>query len=98
MNKFFTLYWNTIVKRIIRPRYIKRIRDEYKLEGSPSIIASNCIAGEMYNDLGLKFTSPTINLFFREKDFLKFVLDLKYYISQKLIFVKIVGGGIRLDS
>ena len=71
MNKFFTLYWNTIVKRIIRPRYIKRIRDEYKLEGSPSIIASNCIAGEMYNDLGLKFTSPTINLFFREKDFLK---------------------------
>ena len=98
MNKFFNLYWNTIAKRIIRPRYIKRIRDEYKLEGSPSIIASNCIAGEMYNDLGLKFTSPTINLFFREKDFLKFVLDLKYYTSQKLTFVKNSGGGYPLGQ
>lgn len=88
MNKFFNLYWNTIARHIIRPRYIKRIRDEYKLEGSPSIIASNCIAGEMYNNLGLKFTSPTINCFFRETDFLKFALKLKYYTSQKLIFVK----------
>lgn len=92
MNKLFNLYWNTVARRIIRTRYIKRIRNEYKLGISPSIIASNCIAGEMYNDLGLKFTSPTINLFFREKDFLKFVLNLKYYTSQKLIFIKNSGG------
>lgn len=91
MNKPFNLYWNTIAKCIIRPRYIKKIRDEYKLEGSPSIITSNCIAGEMYNDLGLQFTSPTINLFFREKDFLKFVLNLKHYTSQKLTFIKNSG-------
>lgn len=97
MSKLFDFYWNTIAKRVIRPRYIKRIREEYKLEGSPSIIASNCIAGEMYNDLGLKFTSPTINCFFREKDFLKFVLNLKYYTSQKLIFVKNSGGGVSVE-
>ena len=98
MNKLFNIYWNTVAKRIIRPGYIKKIRDEYKLEGSPTIIASNCIAGEMYNDLGLKFTSPTINLFFREKDFLKFVLNLKYYVAQKLIFVKNSGGGYPLGQ
>lgn len=92
MKRLFNLYWNTIAEHIIRPPYIKKIRAQYKLSSTPSIISSNCIAGEIYNDLGLRFTSPTINLFFREKDFLKFVLDMRKYTAEKLVFLKNSGG------
>lgn len=34
-----------------------------------SIISRNCIGGVMYHDLGLKCTSPTVNLFFYPDDF-----------------------------
>ncbi len=49
-----------------------------------SIISSNCIGGVMYHDLGLKFTSPTVNLFFYPEDFLKYVQNLKYYNTLEL--------------
>lgn len=47
----------------------------------PSIIASNCNGGIIYHDLGIKFYSPTINLFFYPKDYIKFISNLKYYLS-----------------
>ncbi|EOU2062754.1 DUF1919 domain-containing protein [Clostridium perfringens] len=46
-----------------------------------TIISSNCIGGMLYNDLGLKFLSPTINLFFTANDFVKFCENLNYYLS-----------------
>ncbi len=46
-----------------------------------SIISQNCIGGVFYHDMGLKFTSPTINLFFKCPDFVKFVLNLDYYLN-----------------
>ena len=35
----------------------------------------------MSHDLSLKFKSPTVNLFFRAEDFIKFCENLKYYLS-----------------
>lgn len=98
MNKFFDVYWNLIAKNFIRKPFIQKAKSEYNLKHTPSIIASNCIAGEIYNDLGLKFMSPTINLFFNAKDFLKFVLNLKYYTAQKLVFIKNTAGDYPLGQ
>lgn len=54
-----------------------------------SIIAPNCIGGVLYHRLGLQFLSPTINLFFRtNQDYLRFVSDMKYYLSLDLNFVE----------
>lgn len=50
-----------------------------------SIISQNCIGGVFYHDMGLKFQSPTINLFFDAADFLKFVSDIHYYMQCHLI-------------
>ncbi len=44
-----------------------------------SIISSNCVGGCLYHDLGLQFTSPTINLIIPES--LKFFENLKHYLS-----------------
>ena len=41
----------------------------------------------MYHELGQKFLSPTINLWMYDKDFLKFVHNLKDYLSYDLRFV-----------
>lgn len=46
-----------------------------------SIIASNCNAGIILHDLGLRFNTPTINLFFPPADYLKFLQRLPHYLS-----------------
>lgn len=46
-----------------------------------TIISMNCTGGILSHDLGLKFLSPTVNLFMRAEDFIKFCENLKYYLS-----------------
>lgn len=46
-----------------------------------SIISMNCNGGIISHDLGLQFLSPTVNLFFRADDFIKFCENLEYYLS-----------------
>lgn len=51
---------------------------------TPSIISSDCIGGVIYNNLGLKFNSPTINLWIPKTDFWEFVSNLNGYLSAEL--------------
>ena len=53
-----------------------RLRNLY-----PTIIANNCVGGKVYNDLSLRFNSPTINLFFSHTDFIEFLKNLDEYLS-----------------
>ncbi len=46
-----------------------------------SLITNNCIAGIVYHDLGLPFLTPTINLFFEDEDFFRFVGSLDHYLN-----------------
>ena len=62
---------------------IENFRSLIKTDSEFTIISSNCIGGVIYSDLHRKFLSPTINLFFSAKDFLKFVFNLDYYLSMK---------------
>ena len=50
-----------------------------------TIIARDCVGGVLYHQLGSKFLSPTINLFFTLNDFNYFCLYLKDYINAELI-------------
>ena len=49
-----------------------------------TFISQNCIGGVLYHDLGMQFLSPTINAFIPEPGFVKMVLNLRYYMEQKL--------------
>lgn len=53
-----------------------------------SIICSNCVGGIIYHRLGKQFLSPTVNLWFHQDEFIKFLLDLKGYLAEELIFVE----------
>lgn len=45
------------------------------------IFSSNCNGGIISHDLGLRFLSPTVNLFMRAEDFIKFCENPEYYLS-----------------
>ncbi len=49
-----------------------------------TLISQNCIAGVLYHDMGMQFLSPTVNTFIKEPDFVKFVLNLRHYLSYDL--------------
>ena len=60
--------------------YLRQKRSRLKNK-APTIISNNCVAGVMYHDLGLRFYSPTINLFFKADDFIRFAENLEHYLS-----------------
>mgnify|MGYP000739008681 CR=1 FL=1 len=57
------------------------LRKQYS-NGDITILTPNCLGGVLYHKLGLRFNSPTINLWMFPKDFYKFVLNLNYYVLQ----------------
>lgn len=57
-----------------------------KLSNDFTILANTCIAGKIYHKLGMRFLSPTINLWITQKEFVKFCNNLNFYINQKLVF------------
>lgn len=52
-----------------------------------TIISSNCIGGCLAHDLGIRFNSPTVNLWMVPKDFIRFCYDIPRYINSELKFV-----------
>lgn len=67
--------------------HCRRSRNRGRLQNHDfTILSSNCIGGIIYHELGCNFLSPTINLRFDSKDFIKFILNLDYYLTQELVF------------
>ncbi len=46
-----------------------------------SIFSNNCWGGFAAHTLGIRFCSPTVNLWIADQDFLRFLENLKYYLS-----------------
>ena len=65
----------------ISKRFRKRLTNDQF-----TILSSNCIGGVIYHRLGKQFLSPTINMWFRQPEFVSFCLYLDYYLQQKLVF------------
>lgn len=53
-----------------------------------SIICNNCVGGFIYQYYNLEYRSPTIGLFFLAQDYVRFLSDIKFYISKQLEFIK----------
>lgn len=88
-----------IVKMIIHSRVwseyisictrIRRKRNKKKLKNKDfTIFSSNCTGGIIYHELGEKFLSPTINIRISSKDFVKFILNINFYLEQPLVFFR----------
>ena len=53
-----------------------------------SIISSSCNGGVITSELGEQFRTPTINLWFTAKDYIKLAADLKHYMSKDVLEVR----------
>ena len=75
--------------RMKKEKYIKYIRSCYDYsQPTPTIICSTCIGGMISHNLGLKFMSPTVNIWMIPSDLVKFVSDIDRYVSSEIVFVK----------
>ncbi len=80
---FKKLYQNFIKKK--RARYSKKLLK--KLNHTDfTLITNNCSGGIIYNRLGLKFLSPTINLWMEDNDYLNFIYNLKDFVENGELF------------
>lgn len=67
----------------MRVSYVKR-RYKARIHHDISILCSNCLGAVVSHDFGLRFNSPTVNLWMSPADFTKFVGNLDYYLSKKV--------------
>lgn len=63
-------------RKKLEKKWQKRIKNK-----DFTLITQNCIGGVIYSDLGMKFTSPTINMFIEDENFVKLVENLEYYMK-----------------
>ena len=54
-----------------------------------TIISNNCWAGKVYQYYKLPYFSPTVGLYFYADDYIRFIKNLKYYISLDLQFISV---------
>jgi uncharacterized protein (DUF1919 family) len=78
---------NSIIARLEHRVYLELKKKKLK-NHNPTIISSNCNGAYILHDLGLKFNTPTVNLYFETKDYLKFVSNLDKYLSAELIEIE----------
>ena len=96
MRKKISLTYKKIFIKLgmqkIGKKYRKLIRNKIerkKIKNKEFTILSNtCIGGIIYNDLGQRFLSPTINLYITPKDFVEFLENLDDYLSSEIEPVK----------
>jgi len=74
LAEFFVNIRRKAVKRLIKKRDF-------------SVISNNCWAGRVYQYLDMPYLSPTAGLYFFTPDYIKFVSDLRHYLSCELEFI-----------
>lgn len=80
---FISKVWSHFREALWKQAHEKRCTEWRKKFNNPdvSILSVNCTGGILYHDLGLQFRSPTVNLFMRSGDFIKFCENLDHYLS-----------------
>jgi len=82
MKKIYHKITNNI---FILCRKIKNKRKKARLKNNDvTILCSDCIGGLIYNDFNMRFNSPTINLYIKPSDFIKFCKKLDFYLDSEL--------------
>lgn len=72
--------WNDLFRKIFR---IPKMRHKLKNKNF-TLFSNNCNGGFIYHDLGVRFNSPTINMFFYNDHFFIFLEHLEEYLSEEI--------------
>ena len=79
-NTGIGLRWNKLIRNLfVLPGYRRKLKNN-----SFTILCNNCNGGIITHDLGQRFNSPTVNMFFYGDHFFKFCEKFDYYINLPL--------------
>lgn len=84
MNEKIKKHLLLIYKKTIGVINNKRLKNK-----DVTIISNNCWAGIFYRNNNLEYLSPTLGLFFMAEEYIKFIYDIRDYISQDIEFISI---------
>ena len=73
---------NRLLRKAVNWKYQNRLKNRYF-----SLLSSNCNGVFILHDLGLRFNSPTVNLWITPHDFVRFLQKPQYYLEQSITFV-----------
>lgn len=68
------------IKEKIRRLRLLKYRKMNRNKGC-SLFCNNCVGGVVLHDYGLRFDTPTVNLFIYPKDYIEMLRNLKYYME-----------------
>ena len=90
-GKYLKKWFYKVMSWIVSiPYYLRRTYFRYRFKGRRfTIISNNCWAGKLYQYLDMPYLSPTVGLYFFAEDYLKFVKNLRYYLSLELRFISL---------
>lgn len=95
LRKIPPLNWLNELKKRFDDKRLLHLRSQYinylkiYIDNETSIISSNCFAGRIMQDLKLQYNSPTLGLYFMYPDYIEFLHDLKFYLTDaKIQFVE----------
>lgn len=80
LNDFNSKIMKDKIKYLLRYRYIIALRS--RISPDTSIISTNCFAGRIMQDLKMRYNSPTEGIYFMYPDYIKFLKNLKYYLTE----------------
>ena len=80
---FIKLRFNKFGKKI-REKIRNPIERRKLKNNNFTIISNTCIGGVIYHDMNMKFLTPTINLYIKPTDFVKFLENMEYYLNLKI--------------
>ena len=76
-------YYRTFLRRNLNKKNQRLLKNK-----NFTILCNNCVGGVILHELGERFNSPTINLFFHADDFIKFLTNMDYYLHQDLFEIE----------
>ena len=80
------------IKKYLKDRYFSytgKIKQKKIKNKEFTIISNNCFGGIIYRNYHIPYQSPTCGIFFMAKEYIKFIYDIKNYIYNDIVEIKI---------
>jgi len=95
ITNYTPVRWYLSIKKHFNDKRFAELRAPYivdlkqYIDKDTTVISSNCFAGRIMQDLGMQYNSPTLGLYFWYPDYIEFLSNMKYYLTEaKLTFVE----------
>lgn len=76
-------YYRAVLRKKLNTENKQRLKNK-----NFTLLCNNCVGGVIYHELGERFNSPTVNLFFGAEDYIKFLENLDYYLQETLVEIQ----------